>query len=114
VTPLDGPWSFNIPTTLLVSVCAVILQVLKSRFCQSDSVYSAAGDLGLHHGLDVLFALTCDANGELIERGHHRVMIEVNNTGDSSETEVQVFKFFQFPNGRWNSCNTQNKSAITG
>ena len=43
----------------------------------SFDIYSAAGDLGLHHGLDGLFALACDANGELIERGHHGVMIEV-------------------------------------
>ena len=47
---------------------------VSSRFRQSDSGYSAAGDLGLHHGLDGLFALACDANGELIERGHHGVM----------------------------------------
>jgi hypothetical protein len=40
----------------------------------SISVYSAVRDLGLHHGLDGLFVLACDANGELIERGHHGVM----------------------------------------
>ena len=46
----------------------------KYLIVSSISVYSAAGDLGLHHGLDGLLALACDANGELIERGHHGVM----------------------------------------
>jgi hypothetical protein len=78
-------------------------------------IYSAAGDLGLHHGLDGLSVLVCDANGELIERGHHGVMIEVSSTGDSSATEVQAFQFLQFRNGRWYLCNTQQESAaITG
>jgi hypothetical protein len=42
-------------------------------------------------------------------------MIEVNSTGDSSVTEVQVFQFLQFRNGRWYLCDAQQKSAaITG
>jgi hypothetical protein len=42
-------------------------------------------------------------------------MIEVNNTGDSSVSEVQDFKFFQFRNGRWDLCGAQQESAaITG
>ena len=79
-----------------------------SRFRSGE--YSAAGDLGLHHGLDGLFALACDANGELIELGHHGVMIEDKSTGDSSVLEVQDFKFFQFRNRRWNLCDVHNKS----
>ena len=81
-----------------------------SRFRQSDSVYTAAGDLGLHRGLDGLFALACGANGELIERGNYGVMIEVNSTGDSSASEVQVFQFLQFRNARWNLCVMHTKS----
>ena len=75
-------------------------------------MYSAAGDLGLHHGLDGLFALACDANGELIERGHHGVMIEDKSTCDGSATEVQDFKVFQFRNGRRDLCDAQEESAI--
>jgi hypothetical protein len=39
-------------------------------------------------------------------------MIEVSSTGDSSKTEVQLFQFLQFRNGRWDLCDTQQESAI--
>jgi hypothetical protein len=59
-----------------------------------------------------LFALACDANGELIEWGHHGVMIEINSTGDSSACEAKDLKVFQFRNGSWELCDAQQKSAI--
>jgi hypothetical protein len=44
-------------------------------------------------------------------RGHHGVMIKVNNTGDfSAAHEVQNFKIFQFRNGRWDLCDAHSKS----
>jgi hypothetical protein len=39
-------------------------------------------------------------------------MIEVKSTGDSSVTEVQVFQFLQFRNGRWGLCDAQEESAV--
>jgi hypothetical protein len=57
-----------------------------------DSVYSAAGDLGLHHGLDGLFALACDANGELMEWGHHGVMATEQTCQRSALEEVQFLQ----------------------
>ena len=93
--------------TTLISIHTSIW--FTSRFRQSDSVYSAAGDLGLHHGLDGLFALACDANGELIKQGHHGVMIEDKSIGDSSAVEAQDLKVFQIRNGR---CDAQQESAV--
>ena len=77
----------------------------------SISIHSAAGDLGLHHGLDGLFALACDANGELIELGHHGVMIEDKSTGDSSVVEVQVCQGLEFSDVG-NSCKQTVKIKI--
>ena len=45
---------------------------------------------------------------------HHGVMIEVNSTGDSSVTEVQVFQFLQFRNGRWHLCDAPKVSSHHG
>ena len=59
---------------------------------QSDSVYSATGGLGLHHGLDGLFALACDANGELIELGHHGVMATEQTCQRRALSEVQFLQ----------------------
>jgi hypothetical protein len=82
-----------------------------SRFRQSDSVYTAAGDLGLHHGLDSLLALACDANGELIERGHHGVMATVQTCQRRAAPEVQILQI----DASFNSIdvwNAQQKSVI--
>ena len=40
-------------------------------------------------------------------------MIKDKSTCDGSATEVQDFKVFQFRNGRWDLCNTQQESAAT-
>ena len=82
-----------------------------SRFRQSDSGYSAAGDLGLHHGLDGLFALACDANGELIERGHHGVMATEQTCQRTAALEVQFLQI-DAPFNSIDVWNAQQKSVI--
>ena len=113
----NAPVIYMTPRWLCVQFIIGILNTdtrarVRDRGYVSFNRHSAAGDLGLHHGLDGLFALTCDANGELIEWGHHGVMIEVNSTGDSSATEFQFLQFLQFRNGRWYLCNAQQESEI--
>jgi hypothetical protein len=82
-----------------------------SRFRQSDSGYSATGDLGLHHGLDGLFALACDANGELIERGHHGVMATEQTCQRRAASEVQVLQIDTSFNS-FDVWNAQQQSEI--
>ena len=78
---------------------------------RSDSEYSATGGLGLHHGLDGLFALACDANGELIELAHHGVIATEQTCQRRAAEEPQFLQI----DASFNSVdvwNAQQKSVI--
>jgi hypothetical protein len=87
---------------------------LSRAVVSSISVYSAAGDLGLHHGLDGLFALACDANGELIERGHPGMVTTEQTCQRRAAEEVQFLQIDASFNSVdvWNAQKSQQSSWL--